>query len=189
VHALRQGFEPQRDVVLTPTKHVGQYLATVIIDRMSQPSWVRLLAHITPHFIELGLQPTTEGKLVSAICLDLHLLGMSVRQYCVIHLVQRRCLFLSSLHDRMGADMQHARRIAHPTGVHGHVDDLALHLRRLPHIGVVQQERATCTALLSATVPLLALTDLAMADHIRAVTVGTVEDLEDHDATQSYWGY
>src|SRR5262249_1235161 len=43
-------------------------------------------------------------------------------------------------------------------------------------------------AWLAAPVPLLALTGQAMADNIRPVAVGTVQDLENHDATQSRWG-
>jgi hypothetical protein len=61
--------------------------------------------------------------------------------------------------------------------------------RRLPRVARVQQKGAPGTALLAAAVPLLALTGLAMADNIRAVTVGTVEDLEHHDATRLRWGY
>ena len=62
-------------------------------------------------------------------------------------------------------------------------------VRRLPSVGIVQEEGATRTALLAAAVPLLALTGLAMANNIRALTVGTVQNLDDHDATQSRWGY
>jgi hypothetical protein len=36
---------------------------------------------------------------------------------------------------------------------------------------------------------LLALPGLAMADNIRALTVGAVEHLDDHDVTQLYGGY
>src|SRR5262249_44714946 len=71
----------------------------------------------------------------------------------------------------------------------GHLDNLLFDRRRLPRVAIVQQEGATGTALLAAAVPLLALPGLAMADNIRAVTVGTVEDLEHHDATRSRWGY
>jgi hypothetical protein len=39
----------------------------------------------------------------------------------------------------------------------------------------------TGTALLAAAIPLLALASLAMADNIRALTVGTMQDLEDHE--------
>jgi hypothetical protein len=54
---------------------------------------------------------------------------------------------------------------------------------------LVQQEDTTRTALLAAMVPLLALTGLAMTDNIHALTVGTVQDLDDHDATQLHWGH
>ena len=87
------------------------------------------------------------------------------------------------------ADVQYPRRIANPTGVHGHVDDLALHLRRLSGVGIVQQKRTTRTALLSTTVPLLALPGLAMADNISALTVGTVQNLENHHVTRMCWGF
>jgi hypothetical protein len=84
--------------------------------------------------------------------------------------------------------VQHARGITNAAGVHGHVDDLALHLRRLTRVGIVQQEDPTRTTLLTAAVPLLALPGLAMADDIGAVTVGTVQNVKDHDATQWLWG-
>src|SRR5262249_7285803 len=35
----------------------------------------------------------------------------------------------------------------------------------------------------------LTLTSLAMADDVGPVTVGTMQDLDDHDATRSCWGY
>jgi hypothetical protein len=80
----------------------------------------------------------------------------------------------SFLDDRVGADGQHPRRVTNATRVHGHVDDLPLDLRRLTWVGIVQEEGATRAAFFSAAVPLLALPGLAMADDIRAVTVGTV---------------
>src|SRR5713226_1146851 len=83
--------------------------------------------------------------------------------------------------------MQDACGVANPTGMHRHVDDLLLHRRRLPSITLVQQEGAPGTALLAAPVPLLALTSLAMADDIGPLTVGTGQELENHDATRSRW--
>src|SRR5215831_18262276 len=65
------------------------------------------------------------------------------------------------------------------------VDNLLLHLRRLTSIGILQQEGATRTTLLAAAVALLALTGLPMADNIRALTVGAVQDLDDHCASPS----
>jgi hypothetical protein len=84
--------------------------------------------------------------------------------------------------------VQYTRGVANPTGIHGHVDDLLLHRRRLPSIPIVQEKGAPGTALLAAAVPLLALTGVAMADTVCAVIVGTVEGLENHDATRSCWG-
>src|SRR5262249_12837036 len=85
--------------------------------------------------------------------------------------------------------MQHPCGVTNATRIEGHLDNLLFDRRRLPRVAIVQQEGATGTALLAAAVPLLALPGLAMADNIRAVTVGTVEDLEHHDATRSRWGY
>ena len=45
------------------------------------------------------------------------------------------------------------------------------------------------TAVFAAPVPLLALPGLTMADDIGPLTVRTVQDLENHDATRSRWGY
>ena len=70
----------------------------------------------------------------------------------------------------------------------GHLDDLLFDSRRLPWITVIQQERAPRTAVFSAPVPLLALPGLAMTNDVGPVTVRTVQDLENHDATRSRWG-
>ena len=72
--------------------------------------------------------------------------------------------------------MQHPRRIANPTGVHGHIHDLALHVRRVALIGIVKQEGTARTAVLSTTVSLLALSGLAMdittpASHVAQTTL------------------
>src|SRR5262245_19139187 len=55
--------------------------------------------------------------------------------------------------------------------------------------GVVQQQCATGTEVLAAAIPLLALPRLAMADNIGPVTVGTRQDLKDHETTRSSGGY
>src|SRR2546430_952539 len=84
--------------------------------------------------------------------------------------------------------MQDTCGVANATGIHRHLDDLVFDRRRLAWIAIGQQEGATSTASLAATVPLLALPGLAMADNIRTVAGGTVQDLEHHDVTQSRWG-
>ena len=109
-------------------------------------------------------------------------------QQCLVHVLERRCLFFSFRHHRVGADVQHPGGVTNPTGIHRHLDDLLFDRRRLACIGIVQQECATSTALLAAAVPLLALPGLAMADNIRAVAVRIMQDSEDHDAAQLYGG-
>src|SRR5215813_11712407 len=81
--------------------------------------------------------------------------------------------------------MQDACSIANATGVQSHIDNLLLHRRRLTGISILQQEGTTRTTLLAAAVALLALTGLPMADNIRALTVGAVQDLDDHCASPS----
>ena len=73
--------------------------------------------------------------------------------------------------------MQDAGGVANTTGIHGHVDDLLFDLQRLTWVAIVEQECTTGTGLLSAPIPLLALTGCAMAHNIRTVAVGSVEDL------------
>ncbi len=82
--------------------------------------------------------------------------------------------------------MQHARCITNAAGVHGHVDDLALHLRRLTRVGIGQQEGPTRTTLLAAAVPLLALPGLAMADDIRALTRIFHPEAKNHSITYCF---
>jgi hypothetical protein len=93
--------------------------------------------------------------------------------------------FFSFCHDGGGTDGQDAGGGANPTGMHGHVDDLLFDFRRLPRVALVQQKGATSPALFAAAVPLLPLPGLAMADDVGPVTVGTVQDLENHDGSRS----
>ena len=96
--------------------------------------------------------------------------------------------FFEFCHDGVRTHVQYACGVANATGVHGHINDLLFDRRRLPWVTIVQQERATGTALLAASVPLLALTSLAMADDIGSLAVRTVQELENHEATRSRWG-
>ena len=84
--------------------------------------------------------------------------------------------------------MQHPRGVANATGVQRHIHDLALDVRRLPGIGIGQEKRASVLRARPAPVPLLALSGLAMANDVGPVTVRTVQDLENHEATRSRWG-
>ena len=84
--------------------------------------------------------------------------------------------------------MQYPGGVTNPTRIEGHLDDLLFYCRRLPWVTLLQQERVPRTVFFSALVPLLALAGLAMANDGGPVTVRTVPDLENHDATLSRWG-
>jgi len=72
--------------------------------------------------------------------------------------------------------------------MHGHRDELLFDLRSLARIAIIEQESTTSTGLLSAPVPLLALTSCAMSYNIRTMAVGTVSDVDNHDTAQASWG-
>ena len=90
-------------------------------------------------------------------------------------------------HDGVRTHVQYACGVAHPPGIPRQGDALLLHRGRVPSLTRGQEERATGTASLAAAGP-RPLTGVARADHIRAGPVGTVEGLENHDATRSPWG-
>jgi hypothetical protein len=50
--------------------------------------------------------------------------------------------FFACVADGGGTDTEHARRVSEATRLQRHVDDLTLHLRRLPGVGIIQQKRA-----------------------------------------------
>ncbi len=50
---FQQGFQPQKNGVLAPSEHIGQYLPRVVINGMPEPSRIRLAGDKTPHFVEL----------------------------------------------------------------------------------------------------------------------------------------
>ena len=51
---LEQRFEPEKDLIFSAAKDIGQDGSRVMIDCMSQLALVALLADNTPHFIHLG---------------------------------------------------------------------------------------------------------------------------------------
>src|SRR2546428_6113761 len=85
--------------------------------------------------------------------------------------------------------MQHPRGIPNPAGIQGHINDLAFDVRRLAGVGRLQEKRASVIRARPAPIPLLALPCRAMSHNIRALTVGTVEDLDHHNTTLSHWGF
>ena len=84
--------------------------------------------------------------------------------------------------------MQHARGIPNATGVHRHVDDLLLDLGGVTGVAVIQQESAPVAYRLLATIALLALAGLPMADDVGPLAVGAMQDLHNHAITRLTWG-
>src|SRR5262249_1977731 len=96
--------------------------------------------------------------------------------------------FFSFRHHGVGTDVQYPCSVTNPTRIQGHLDDLLFDCGRLPWVTILQQVRPPRTALFSAPVPLLALPGLAMPNDVSPVTMRTVQDLENHEATRSRWG-
>jgi hypothetical protein len=90
--------------------------------------------------------------------------------------------------DGGGTNMEHARRIANAAGVHRHVDDLLLDCGGVTGVAVLQQESAPVACRLLATIALLALAGLPMADDIGPLAVRAMQDLHNHAITQVAWG-
>src|SRR5215475_10554844 len=62
-----------------------------------QPTRMRFFEYITPHFVELGAEPTTHLKLIRTPDFYFHVLGIQGRQHTMIHRLQLRLFFFSSL--------------------------------------------------------------------------------------------
>ena len=77
--------------------------------------------------------------------------------------------------------MQDAGGVADPAGIHSHVDDLLLHLRRLAGVGIVE-EKGPSTPLEAGTaaIALLAFRRQPMLDNIDPLAIGAVQHLDDH---------
>src|SRR6516165_228425 len=75
--------------------------------------------------------------------------------------------------------------VAHAIGMHRHLDDLLFDRKTVTWVAIVAQKGAAGTALLSAEVPWLALTGLAMSDDVGPLTVGAAQHLDDHCASPS----
>ena len=94
---LQQRFERQQDGVLPASKHRGSHLARMVINGMPYPTWIRVAAHVAPHLVELGAEPTTHLQRIRMPSLHLDLPGMAVRPHALMHCWHVRRLFLNSL--------------------------------------------------------------------------------------------
>src|SRR5215510_15906083 len=83
--------------------------------------------------------------------------------------------------------MQHARGIANAAGIHGHIDDLLLDLRRLTGVAIRQQKGpSTSLAARPAPITLLAFRGQAMLDNIGPLAIGAVQHLHNHRCSLSH---
>src|SRR5882724_4806698 len=82
--------------------------------------------------------------------------------------------------------MQHPRGITNPAGIHGHIHDLALDVRRLPGVGILQAKRPAAIGARATPVALLAFGRRAMSHHICTLAVGTGQHLCNHGGSLSH---
>ena len=84
--------------------------------------------------------------------------------------------------------MQYACGITNATGVHGHIDDLLLDLRRLPGVSIFQEKcPSTPQETLPAPVALLAFKGRAMSHNINTLAIGTMQHLGNHGTPIQSW--
>src|SRR5215470_14400963 len=86
--------------------------------------------------------------------------------------------------------MEHPRGIANAARIHGHIDDLLLDVGCLACVAIFQEKCAPAPfEALPTAIPLLALPRHAMAHNIRALTVGAVKYLKNHESTLVCWSF
>src|SRR5215813_6220000 len=86
--------------------------------------------------------------------------------------------------------MEHPRGIANAARIHGHIDDLLLDVGCLACVAICQEKCAPAPfETLPTAIPLLALPRHAMAHNIRALTVGAVKHLKNHESTLVCWSF
>jgi hypothetical protein len=88
--------------------------------------------------------------------------------------------FFEFFYDRGRTDGQYPRCIANAAGMQGHLDDLLLHVRRLPGVGLFQEKRPSAIRTRPAPIPLLTFWSRALPDDISPVTVWTMQRLGNH---------
>src|SRR5262245_31326364 len=94
--------------------------------------------------------------------------------------------FFEFLDDRGGADMQDARGVTNPAGIHGPINNLIFDVLRLAGIGIVKEKRAPLARGLSAAIALLTLWSSPMSHDIRALAMWAMQDLGDHTSSLSW---
>jgi hypothetical protein len=95
--------------------------------------------------------------------------------------------FFEFFYDRGRTDGQYPRCIANAAGMQGHLDDLLLHVRRLPGVGLFQEKRPSAIRTRPAPIPLLTFRRRAMPDDISPVPVWTMQRLGNHGTPTQSW--
>src|ERR671918_362209 len=85
----KQSFEFQKDLIFMRSQNIGEYLSTLMVDRMPQPALIFFLTHEAPHFIQLRLLYLDD--------LYGHLLYRQDLQQCVIDRLKGGFFFFNSL--------------------------------------------------------------------------------------------
>src|SRR5262249_22634370 len=75
----------------------------------------------------------------------------------------------------ISTDPEHPCRIANPTGVEAHIDDLLLHLRQTSSVAVIEEKTPCGARSVLAQVALCATTRFAAFDDLLTVTVQTAD--------------
>src|SRR6266702_614066 len=161
---LEQRFELQKDVVFAATKDVGQDLAGMVIDGMPEPARVAFVPDKRPHLIHLRLRFTR------ALHVPGHLSRVQRAQQRGVHRLQRGFFLPEFTEYSSGTDVQRSRRIAHPTGIETHVDNLLLYLRYTTSVMIVEQKTPRGAEGVLAQVALGAPGCFAAFDNLLAVT-------------------
>src|SRR5215510_10727426 len=94
---LQELLQLEEDGVFASSEHVGQHLPGVVINGVPEPARMRFRLHKTPHFVELRAEPMTHLQLIRAPDFHFDLRGIQGRQHAMIHRLQLRLFFFSSL--------------------------------------------------------------------------------------------
>ena len=172
---------------LLAAHHSRAALLRVRLQGVPQPTRWRCLRARRPHLVERCGASTPSLPCLRTAPLHGAVLGVHRLESRMVSRGGQRPLCVCG-HDGVRTHVQYACGVAHRPGIPRQGDALLLHRGRVPSLTRGQEERATGTASLAAAVSLRPLTGVARADHIRAGPVGTVEGLENHDATRSPWG-
>src|SRR5438552_1269505 len=105
--------------------------------------------------------------------------GLRVPRSRGMHRLQSGFLLLELTQHRVRADLQHTRRLAHPTGAEAHGNNGLLDLGPTPSVTVVEQKTAGDTRRILAPVARCPATGFPAFDDLLAGAVGT----SDRDAS------